>query len=133
MFERVYSDTPRILAIQDVHLRASPEVSAPLVEFYQEVVGLRPVDPPPGQDVLGFRGVEAAGPRLIVVLAADAPPPPVQRAVLVQVGSLAACTEACRDRRLAYEIAQGWSFYDRRLFVEDPAGHRVEMTASHVF
>ena len=130
MFERVYADTPRILAIQDVYLRARHESSTSLREFYEEVIGLYPVEPP-HPDALSFRGVDAAGPRLIVALTAESPPPPVRRAVLVQVGSLHAFSEACRDRNLTYEVQQGWSFYDRRLFVEDPAGHRVEVTAYH--
>ncbi len=132
MFERVYADTPRILAIQDVYLRASLEDSPTLREFYEELLGLHPVEPP-HPDALSFRGVDAAGPRLIVALTAESPPPPVRRAVLVQVGCLHAFSEACRDRKLAYEVQRGWSFYDRRLFVEDPAGYRVEVIAYHTF
>jgi len=56
----------------------------------------------------------------------------VRRAVVVQVSSLYICAEACRERLLPYEWSRGWSFYDQRLVVGDPAGHRVEMVAYHV-
>jgi len=132
MFERVYSDTPRILAIDDVRLHASGQLAGQLAEFYQDLLGLQPQEPAPRSDLLVFRGVNRSGARLLISLVGDPPQPPARRALLVQVGSLYALAESCRQRQWPYEWFRGWSYYDRRLLVEDPAGYRVELVTYHV-
>ena len=42
-----------------------------------------------------------------------------------------ACAEALNDRGIAFEWMQGWTFFDRRLATQDPAGNRVELVAYH--
>jgi len=133
MLERVYSDTPRILAIQDVHLVASPQTAERLLAFYQDLVGLTPIDASADTKSVSFRGVSRSDPKLIVSFMNNPPTPRPRRALLVRVGSLYVCAEAMQERSLPYEWIRGWSFFDRRLAIEDPAGHRVEIVAYHGF
>ena len=132
MLERVYSDTPKILAIQDVHLTASLETAARLHDFYHGVLGLQPVSQTPESNAISFTGVCPSGPRVIVSLMANPPTPPTRRGLLVQVGNLSLCAEALRETSWPYAWLRGWSYYDRRLATEDPAGHRIEMLVCHM-
>ena len=124
-------DTPRILAIEDVHLCSPPTVEADLRIFYTGLLGLDLMGEAPGTSLIGFRGYPRSGPQLIVTLTTDPQAHSPRRQVLVQVASLRECAEALSDRGIAFEWSQGWSFYDRRLLILDPAGNRVELVSYH--
>jgi len=126
-------DTPRILAIEDVCLSSPPTVEADLRTFYTGLLGLDAVAETPGQSLVGFRGYPRSGPRLIVSITTDPQAHSARRQVLVQVASLRECAEALRERGIGFEWLQGWSFFDRRLSTQDPAGNRVEMVSYHPF
>ena len=124
-------DVPRILAIADVHLTAPADREADLIAFYRDLVGLDLVEPDSGPGTVCFRGAERRGPRLIVDFAETAEPPWMRRDVLIAIGPLADCAEHLADHHYSLTWSRGWSFYDRRLFVLDPAGHRVELVTLH--
>ena len=124
-------DTPRILAIDDVHLSSPPTLEADLRMFYTGLLGLDAVGEASGKNRIGFRGYPRSGPRLIVSITPDPQAGPPRRQLLVQVASLRECVEALSDRGIEFEWLQGWSFYDRRLLTLDPAGNRVELVSYH--
>jgi len=124
--------TPRILAVDDVHLTAPPDTADALTRFYTDLVGLDPLPTESTPNRLAFYGYPRSGPRLYVSLSDFRPDPFNRRQLLVQVASLFLCAQALQEDGLALEWSHGWSFYERRLAVQDPAGNRVELVAYHV-
>ncbi len=124
-------DTPRILAIEDVHLSSSPAAEADLRTFYTGLLGLDVVEEAPGPSLVGFRGYPRSGPQLIVSITTDPQGCPPRRQLLVQVASLRECAEVLSEHGIGFEWSQGWSFCDRRLSTQDPAGNRVELVSYH--
>ncbi len=125
------TDTPRILAIDDVRLEAQPGHAAALDDFYAALIGLDRVDAPRPDACIAFRGWPRSGPRLIVTLVpAPADRPPRRRAA-IQVASLYQFADRLLDRRLPFDWTRGWFPCDRRLILHDPAGHRIELAAYH--
>lgn len=124
-------DTPRILAIEDVRLSSPPAVEADLRIFYTDLLGFDEIKKTSGLSTIEFRGYPRSGPQLIVSITTDAQTRYHRRQVLVQVASLHECAETLNDRGIEFEWLQGWSFYDRRLSTQDPAGNRVELVSYH--
>jgi catechol 2,3-dioxygenase-like lactoylglutathione lyase family enzyme len=124
--------TPRIIAVDDVHLTAPPGTSAQITRFYTELIGLELLPGESNEDRLAFRGFPRSGPRLYVSLEQPVPRMSNRRQLLVQVASLLLSAQTLQDDGLALEWSHGWFFYDRRLAVQDPAGNRVELVAYHV-
>ena len=124
---------PRILAVADVHLTAAVGVAEDVARFYTELVGLEPLPAEEGQQRLVFQGCSRSGPRLLVSIHDDPQAPSSKRQLLVRVASLFECAQLMLDGGTPYEWSRGWSFYDRRLCVQDPAGNRIELVAFHAF
>ncbi len=124
-------DTPRILAIDDVHLFSPLELAARLVAFYTDLIGLDRVEAESDEHLVALRGYPRSGPRLIVNLADM--PAASRRPVLIQIASLADCADQMTELRIAFRRSQGWTFYDRQLHALDPAGNRVELVVHHYF
>lgn len=125
------TDTPRILAVEDVHLLSPLTIEADLRLFYIGLLGFDEVRQTSELIQMVFRGYPRSGPQLIVSLTVDPPPQHPRRRVLIQVASLYGCAEALEDRGISFEWMQGWSFTDRRLATQDPAGNRVELVSYH--
>ena len=123
--------TPRILAIDDVHLSAASTAAEAMTRFYTEFITLDPLPAESAENRLAFYGYPRSGPRLFVTLL-EAPPPPLQkRQLVVQVASLFDLEPVLVERAVPYEWSRGWSYSDRRLCVLDPAENRVELVAYH--
>lgn len=124
--------TPRILAVDDVHLTAPPEAAEEVRRFYAELIGFEPLQAESSEQRLAFRAFPRSGPRLYVRVTGERSDPLKRRQLLVQVAGLSARAQAFRERGLEPQWSHGWSPYDRRLGVQDPAGNRVELVAYHV-
>jgi catechol-2,3-dioxygenase len=123
---------PRILAVADVYLTAAAGMAEEVTRFYTELVGLDPLPAEEGRRCLVFQGYPRSGPRLLVSML-DRPRGPYQkRQLLVQVASLFDREQRMLDEGIPVEWSRGWSFYDRRLWAQDPAGNRIELVAYHV-
>ncbi len=128
--------TPRILAIADVHLRASASRRPEIVAFYRDFLCLEQENGPENSEQEAcsiFRGQERVGPRLVVTFEDQDPPVSVRRDVLLEMESLTEIKESLTESRIPFEQFHGFSFYDRRLAVADPSGHRIEMVTRHWF
>ncbi len=125
-------DTPRILAIADVRMTAPPHARTRVLEFYESFVGFEPLDGD-GAPELVFLGRPRTGPRLIVAITDRHREPPPRRQLLVEVASLAASAEELADRAIPFTWSRGWTAFDRRLALQDPAGNWVELVAYHSF
>jgi hypothetical protein len=123
--------TPCILAVNDVHLFASLAVAGAITAFYTELIALDPLPNESTDCRLAFYGYPRSGPRLFVDLLEHPPVPPQKRQLAVQVASLFELEQLLIDRAIPCEWSRGWSYYDRRLFVQDPAENRVELVAHH--
>jgi len=99
--------------------------------FYTGLLGFDMLSKTSDLSRVDFRGYPRTGPQLIVSITAEPQARYPRRQVLVQVASLRECAEALNDRGIAFEWMQGWSFYDRRLATQDPAGNRVELVSYH--
>ncbi len=123
--------TPCILAINDVHLLAPLAVADPIASFYTELIALNPLPNESTESRLAFNGYPRSGPRLFVDLMEQPPPPPQKRQMAVLVASLFELEHMLLDRAIAFEWSRGWSYYERRLLVQDPAENRIELVAHH--
>ncbi len=124
--------TPRILAIADVQMTSPPERAEELGLFYTELVGLDRLEAETGDPRMVFHGYPRMGPRIVVrldPLAGEAG----RRRVQIQIASLRECADRFTESRVASEELRGLSFYDRRIFVFDPAGNLVELVSYHAF
>ncbi len=124
-------DTPRLLAIDDVHVVAPPDLAAGMAEFYTAVIGFHLIEPQPEASRLVFCGYSAMKPRLVVRL------DPKERArlrgyVAVQVASLQHIEERAGQRGFEVQWSHRLSFFDRRLTIFDPAGNHVEVVSYHM-
>ncbi|HOW71329.1 MAG TPA: hypothetical protein PKY77_12065 [Phycisphaerae bacterium] len=124
-------ETPRILAIDDVHLWSPPDAVEETQAFYVDLLGFDLLPRGGGAEVMRFRGWPRSGPKLVIQLGADPALAPVRRQVLIQVADLVDFAVSLGERRIPFEQAHGWSFYDRRLTMLDPAGNRVDVVAYH--
>lgn len=124
-------EPPRIQAIDDVHIEARSDLREPTVVFYRDLIGLEPVEPTEGDDILVFRGAVRSGPRLRVRLIPREPEESVRREAQLLVGNLSVIADLLADNRVELEWSRGWSYYDRRLLVQDPSGNRIELVSSH--
>ncbi len=119
---------PRILAIDDVHLISEPHLEDAVRDFYVDVLGLRPAGR--GEGRLRLAGIPRSGPKVVVELTQEKSPSG-RRQILIQTAALTDLAEELLDRGLEPEWTQGFSFFDRRLTVLDPAGNRVELVEFH--
>ncbi len=124
-------DTPRILAIDDVHLAAAQEAVDELAAFYTGLVGLNRVDSGTEEGRVMFRGYPHSGPKLVVNLGGQHDTGRLRRQVLIQVSSVTDCADQMAERRTPFVWSHGWTFYDQRLTAMDPAGNRVGLVTYH--
>ncbi|HSW46394.1 MAG TPA: hypothetical protein VLM89_12570 [Phycisphaerae bacterium] len=125
------SQTPRILAVGDVHLSAATDLADAVARFYTELIGLDPMPADEGGGRLCFRGHPRSGPCVRVDLVSEPPKPSNKRQLLVHVAGLFDCRQRLLEWGIPHEWARGWSYYDRRLCLQDPAGNRIELVAYH--
>lgn len=124
-------DTPRILAIDDVHLWSPSAAVKETRGFYVDLLGFDPLPADTGGEAMRFRGWPRSGPKLVIRLGTDPATAPARRHVLIQVADLVECAATLGERGICFEEVHGWSFHDRRLTMLDPAGNRVEVVAYH--
>ncbi len=125
-------EVPRLLAIDHVRLLASPETVESLDLFYVEQIGFERLRSPEPELII-YRGYPRSGPRLQIRLVDDPGQERGRRQAVIQVASLAGLIELLDEERRNYSLVQGFSYYERRLLLEDPAGNRVELVESHAF
>jgi len=134
--ERVFSELasePRIVAVSDVRMSALPRAVADLRAFYNEMIGLEFLQDDSSGNLLAFRGHQKTGPRLLIQLASTSRSTRLRRQLLLETKSLAALAESAQDRRVVCMWSHGWTYYDRRLIMLDPAGNRVEVVSRHTW
>jgi catechol 2,3-dioxygenase-like lactoylglutathione lyase family enzyme len=124
-------ETPRILAIDDVHLWSPPAAMEETQDFYVDLLGFDVLPRDGSGQAVRFRGRPRSGPKLVISLGVAPESTPARRQVLIQVADLTGFAASLGERGVSYEEVQGWSFYDRRLTMLDPAGNRVEVVAYH--
>jgi hypothetical protein len=116
----------RLIAVNDVELKARNGTEEQLRWFYGELIGLRPVDVPDdgGSPALCFRSDR-------ITLRIDFFESPEVESVDFRlhcaVPSLDTAAQELRERKYPFEESRGVSGTDRALTLLDPAGHRVEI------
>ncbi len=123
--------TPRILAIDDVHIEARRALRDPTVTFYRDLLGLEQLDEAAPSDRLVFRGAVRSGPRLRVNLIEEPLDESMRRDALLLVDDLARMAGLFAEQRMEIQWSRGWSYYDRRILVQDPSGNRLELVSAH--
>ncbi len=101
--------------------------------FYRDLLGLEPVPGYDVSDVLAFRAFPRSGPRLLVECLVGSEGRTARREAALVVASLDACAESLKEHDFAFEWFHGWGPYSRYLAVQDPAGNRIELFASHAW
>ena len=125
--------TPRILAIDDVHIEARCALRDPTVTFYRDLLGLEQLDEAAPSDRLVFRGAVRSGPRLRVNLIEEALEESMRRDAHLLVDDLAEMAGLLAEHRMEIQWSRGWSYYDRRIPVQDPSGNRLELVSAHAW
>ncbi len=113
----------RIRAIDRVRLEASPEVVDGLRWFYGEVAGLEAdLASSPGRLCFKSGRIE------LTINLVDRPKiERIARVATISVRSLAEVGEMLDEAGVPYDRSRGLSYTDRRIWVHDPAGNRVEL------
>lgn len=125
---------PRILAVENVQLFVPREIVEALDQFYADRIGFERHKKLNGDNSLEYRGRLRSGPRLILnVLPPDATVPISRPPLSIEIANLTEFVERIEQEKMDYAWVRGWSFYDRKLVVHDPAGHRLELGTSHLF
>jgi catechol 2,3-dioxygenase-like lactoylglutathione lyase family enzyme len=122
---------PRILALTDVNMASLPQQAEQVVAFYTQLVGLDHLPEESDQHRKVFRGDRRRGPRIVVRLRSPLGEED-RRRVLIQVASLRDYVERLTEQRVFWQEIRGWGYYDRRLYVFDPAGNLVELVCYHL-
>lgn len=117
---------PRILALTDVNMASPPDQAEELVAFYTQLVGLDHLLDESDERRQVFRGDRRRGPRIVVWLRSPLREED-RRRVLIQVASLRDYVERLSEERIFWQEIRGWGYYDRRVYVFDPAGNLVEL------
>ena len=125
-------DTPRILAVNDVHLVAPKPALEDVHAFYGDLIGLDRVDSGAEGGAAVFRGHPRSGPKIVFSLGRRPEARTLCRDVLIQVPSLTDCADQMIRLGTTPVRSQGWTHHDRLLSTLDPAGNRVELVAYHV-
>jgi hypothetical protein len=120
-------DLPRLEVLRDIRIQAPRGLEGALRLFYASCLGL-PEEGEQAADptrlVLTFSGQEY---RLLVEVVDSAIDPGVRRRAVLVVKSLDEVEEALKDNRIAYVSERELAITGRRVFVTDPAGHRLEI------
>ncbi len=125
---------PRILAVENVQLFIPREIVEALDIFYADRIGLERYRKLNGDNTLEYRGRPRSGPRLVLnVLPPEATAPVSRPPLLIEMANIMEFVERIEQEKMEYTWVRGWSFFDRKLVVYDPAGHRVELGTSHPF
>ena len=112
--------------LQHVSIETRREDAQACVRFY-EVVGFRPVEPPPAlRDRATW--LEREGTQIHLLLSDDPVVPPQGHHAIVIPGYDAALAALREGGHEPEERTQHWGA--RRAFVRDPAGHLVELMAA---
>lgn len=115
----------RIQAIDNVCMEGPVSRVEDLRWFYTTIGALREA-PADGKcdSTLRFRSARI---ELSVRLVGAPQVEPIRRRVTLAVPSLDAAMSALDERGMTYVEEHGLSFTDRRVVVQDPAGHRIEL------
>jgi catechol 2,3-dioxygenase-like lactoylglutathione lyase family enzyme len=122
IFEEPSDPPPRIHAISDLRIEATPGLEGQLEFFYVDVLGLERVEDEPGMVCF-----ETQRMRVRVLLTPEAQPSPIRRRAVIQVPSLERMRARLEEMGIQYEWYDGLAFTDQRIFVLDPADNRIEL------
>lgn len=109
-----------------------PRVQA-LAEFYMNLLGLRACEPDATTDAhtVVLAGHPICGPRLVIAAVERTPDFEGYHRIALQVGNLEGVAELLAEQGIEHRRQQGWSYYDRRIELMDPAGNLLELVCSH--
>ena len=125
---------PRIMAVDNVQLFVSRTIVDALDQFYADWIGFERYKHLNRDGTVVYRGRPRSGPRLVVNAVAPEEASPLDRPpILIEMFSLNDFVERIETAKIRYTWIQGWSFYDRKLVLYDPAGHRLELLTIHLF
>ena len=113
----------RLHAIADIHLAAQPQVADDLCTFYGAVVGLEWVESDEHPGHLCFQTEQL---QIRFELDASATAHPAARRATIIVPSLEQLRRQLDEHQIPYEDYRGLDFSEQRVYVTDPAGHRIE-------
>jgi catechol 2,3-dioxygenase-like lactoylglutathione lyase family enzyme len=122
ILEKSPDPPPRIHAIAHVHVQAKPGLEHRLRWFYAEVLGLEAADGE--EETLCFRTKVL---EFRVAITEKAQPSPMRRRLVLEIASLNEMRTKLEEIGLEYEWYEGMAFTDRRIYLLDPAGNRVEL------
>ena len=115
-------------AIRDVRVEAKPGLEGDLHFFYVEMLGLEPSEGEPG--MLHFCTDKL---RLRVLLTPEAQPSPMRRRLVLEIPSLGRMADKLEEEGIPHEWYRGLTLTDQRIFVLDPADHRVDLQQAWPF
>ncbi len=113
----------RLHAIADIHLAAQPRAADDLCTFYGAVVGLELVESDEHPGHLCFQTEQL---QIRFELDNSAAAQPAARRATIIVPSLEQLRRQLDDFQIRYEDYRGLDFSEQRVYVTDPAGHRIE-------
>lgn len=116
---------PRIHAIDHVHLDVPPGCGDRLREFYGSLLGLPALEPPAGSDAILCFGANRLQLKLLVRERPDINPN--RRRLVLEVESLRQQAQRFDDAGVPYRTYRGFRYTEQRVFVDDPAGHVLEL------
>lgn len=121
----------RIVAVDHVHLEASPEACENLRWFYGELTGLTDLQPKEWQgELLRFKSERI---ELRIRLTQMPRLEQIAHAATILVVSLDETCALLDDRRLPFDRLSSVAFSDRRISLLDPGGNRVALKQFHPF
>ncbi|MCO6436995.1 MAG: hypothetical protein J5J06_07900 [Phycisphaerae bacterium] len=113
----------RIVAVDHVHLEASPEACENLRWFYGELAGLTDLQPDEWQgELLRFKSERI---ELRIRLTPEPRLEQIAHTATILVDSLDLACEQLLERRIAFDRLSNVAFTDRRISLLDPGGNRV--------
>ncbi|RME39215.1 MAG: hypothetical protein D6788_05915 [Planctomycetota bacterium] len=118
-------DDRRILAVEDIELKARAGLTDRFRWFYGEICRLEEV---PGRADRRVQVCFRSGPvELRILTAPDPRPDPIPCRATILVPSLVEAAAQLDEAKTPYEWIRGLSFTDRRLEVLDPGGYRIAL------
>lgn len=128
VFEAGGSIPAEVHCVREVRLGVPAHATAESLRFYMDVIGLRPWREP--RSVPGAFGVGNPRRGLLLQVRHDPEVDDVRRRMTLVVASLDELEKRLDEIEWPFERMRGFGYSDRRIVVNDPAGHRIEIRQS---
>lgn len=116
---------PELHAVREVRLGMPFERRGEVIRFYTEVLGLRPW--PASRQICGCWGAGDPNRGLLFAFRHEPLPRSLLRRFTLRVDSLAETAERLAELDLRHERRRGLGPCDDAIYINDPAGHVVEL------